>query len=141
MAVLHAMVIRVIVNGYRTGSCLEVSTTSARADHTVQGLDAFRPATALDAKREAWAKRLPSEQGEIWDYLQGVADKYRLRPHIRFNTKVSGAQWDDDTKRWEVTTEQGSSPDRVIIDVAVTEKSTGASWRCAARICRVLSAP
>ena len=34
IAVLHAMVIRVIVNGYRTGSCLEVSTISARADHT-----------------------------------------------------------------------------------------------------------
>ncbi|WP_462151703.1 hypothetical protein, partial [Acinetobacter baumannii] len=32
IAVLHAMVIRVIVNGYRTGSCLEVSTTSSRVD-------------------------------------------------------------------------------------------------------------
>ncbi len=77
IAVLHAMVIRVIVNGYRTGSCLDVSTTSARADHTVQGLDAFRPATALDAKREAWAKRLPSEQGEIWEALIDLAPEQR----------------------------------------------------------------
>ena len=77
VAVLHAMVIRVIVNGYRTGSCLEVSTTSARADHTVQGLDAFRPATALDAKREAWAKRLPSEQGEIWEALIDLSPEQR----------------------------------------------------------------
>lgn len=77
IAVLHAMVIRVIVNGYRTGSCLEVSTASARADHTVQGLDAFRPATALDGKREAWAKRLPSEQGEIWEALIDLAPEQR----------------------------------------------------------------
>ncbi len=77
IAVLHAMVIRVIVNGYRTGSCLEVSTISARADHTVQGLDAFRPATALDARREAWAKRLPSEQGAIWEALIDLGPEQR----------------------------------------------------------------
>ncbi|AWI91903.1 DNA-binding protein (plasmid) [Methylobacterium sp. DM1] len=77
IAVLHAMVIRVIVNGYRTGSCLEVSTTSSRVDHTVQGLDAFRPATSLDARREAWAKRLPEEHGAIWDFLIDLAPEAR----------------------------------------------------------------
>ncbi|MEN3238791.1 ParB/RepB/Spo0J family partition protein [Methylobacterium ajmalii] len=77
IAVLHAMVIRVIVNGYRTGSCLEVSTTSSRVDHTVQGLDAFRPATSLDARREAWAKRLPEEHGSIWDFLVDLAPETR----------------------------------------------------------------
>ncbi|WP_439663728.1 flavin-containing monooxygenase [Lentzea sp. HUAS TT2] len=53
--------------------------------------------------------RMFAQQGEIFDYLQRVAEKYRLRPHIRFNTKVSGAQWDDEAKRWTVTTEQGDT--------------------------------
>ena len=53
--------------------------------------------------------RMFAEQGEIWDYLRRVADKYRLRPHIRFDTKVSGAQWDEEAKRWTVTTEQGDT--------------------------------
>ncbi|MCJ2029465.1 ParB/RepB/Spo0J family partition protein [Methylobacterium sp. J-043] len=77
IAVVHAMVIRVIVNGYRTGTCLEVSTTSSRVDHTVQGLGAYRPATALDAKREAWAKRLPADHGAIWDFLVGLDPEQR----------------------------------------------------------------
>ena len=36
-----------------------------------------------------------------------VADKYGLRPHIRFDTEVSGARGTTDAKRWRVTTEHG----------------------------------
>ncbi|HUQ57697.1 NAD(P)/FAD-dependent oxidoreductase [Lentzea sp.] len=53
--------------------------------------------------------RMFAQQGEIFEYLQHVADKHRLRPHIRFDTKVSGARWDDDAKRWHITTEQGDT--------------------------------
>ncbi|MDP4025743.1 hypothetical protein Q8W71_24230 [Methylobacterium sp. NEAU 140] len=77
IAVLHAMVIRVIDNAYRTGTCLEVSATSSRVFHTVQGLDAYRPATALDARREAWARRLPADHGAIWDFLIGLPPEER----------------------------------------------------------------
>ena len=38
---------------------------------------------------------------EICDYLRHCADKYRLRPHIRFGAEVSGAQWDDEAERWQ----------------------------------------
>ena len=69
VAVLHALVIRVIVNAYRTGTCLEITATSGRVDQGVQGLAGFRPATGLDARREAWARRLPQEHGAIWDAL------------------------------------------------------------------------
>ncbi|SFG79209.1 ParB/RepB/Spo0J family partition protein [Methylobacterium gossipiicola] len=77
IAVLHAMVIRVLVLACRTGTCLEISTRSSRVDHTVQGLDAFRPATALDARREAWAKRLPADDHAIWDFLIALAPEER----------------------------------------------------------------
>ncbi|MFY9294864.1 MAG: ParB/RepB/Spo0J family partition protein [Methylorubrum rhodinum] len=69
IAVLHAMVIRVIVNSYKASSCLEVVTRSSLPDQSVKELDAFAPAMALDARRDAWAKRLPADHGEIWGYL------------------------------------------------------------------------
>ncbi|GLZ31873.1 4-hydroxyacetophenone monooxygenase [Lentzea sp. NBRC 105346] len=53
--------------------------------------------------------RMFAGQREIWDYLQRVASKYGLRPHIRFRSKVSGARWDEETKRWHVTTEHGDT--------------------------------
>ncbi len=69
IAVLHAMVIRVIVNSHKASSCLEVVTRSSLPDQSVKELDAFAPAMALDARRDAWAKRLPADHGEIWGYL------------------------------------------------------------------------
>lgn len=69
IAVLHAMVIRVIVNAYHVSSCLEVVTRSSPPDRSVEGLDAFAPATALAARRYAWEKRLPNDVGEIWSFL------------------------------------------------------------------------
>ncbi|WP_414710970.1 flavin-containing monooxygenase [Pseudonocardia sp.] len=51
--------------------------------------------------------RLYSEQPEIWDYLRGVADKYRLREHIRFGAEVTGASWDADASRWSLRTSAG----------------------------------
>ncbi|MFI9812380.1 flavin-containing monooxygenase [Saccharothrix variisporea] len=53
--------------------------------------------------------RMFARQPEIWDYLKRVADKYGLREHIRFNTKVAGARWDEDAKVWHVSTEQGDT--------------------------------
>jgi len=53
--------------------------------------------------------RLYAGQREIWDYLRIVADKHRLREHIRFGVKVVGATFDDDTKRWTVRTESGDT--------------------------------
>ncbi len=44
-----------------------------------------------------------SEQPEILKYLQDVADRHGIEPHVRFNTAVTGAVWDDDTATWRVT--------------------------------------
>lgn len=48
-----------------------------------------------------------SYQPAILDYLKGIADKYRLRPSIRFGQHVERAHWDDDEYRWHVFTEDG----------------------------------
>ncbi|MBW4720683.1 NAD(P)/FAD-dependent oxidoreductase [Saccharothrix sp. SC076] len=53
--------------------------------------------------------RVFATQPEIRDYLARVADKHRLRDHIRFRTEVSGARWDEDAKVWHVDTSRGDT--------------------------------
>ncbi|RKT52923.1 flavin-containing monooxygenase [Saccharothrix australiensis] len=56
----------------------------------------------------SWS-RVFARQPEIRDYLDRVADKYRLREHIRFGAEVSGARWDEDAKVWHVSTAHGDT--------------------------------
>lgn len=39
---------------------------------------------------------------ELHAYLEHVADKFNLRPHIRFETEVKSADYDKETQRWKV---------------------------------------
>lgn len=39
---------------------------------------------------------------ELRDYFTRVLDKYDLRPHTRFETEVTGAEWDEAAGRWRV---------------------------------------
>ncbi len=56
--------------------------------------------------KATWSK-LFSPQPEIWDYLKGVTEKYGLRRHIRFDSLVDRAHWDDSEYRWHVFTTDG----------------------------------
>jgi cation diffusion facilitator CzcD-associated flavoprotein CzcO len=53
--------------------------------------------------------RLFSTGAEIKQYADDVADKYDVRRHIRFNTTVESAQWDEDAKKWRVTLADGAT--------------------------------
>lgn len=53
-----------------------------------------------------WSCRFP-EQPEILRYLEHVADKFDLRPHFDFNTKITGAAWDEAGGEWIVDTDHG----------------------------------
>ncbi|WP_405071637.1 NAD(P)/FAD-dependent oxidoreductase [Kribbella sp. NBC_01510] len=46
-----------------------------------------------------------SPQPEIEDYLRKVADRFGIRPHIRFGHAVETARWEDG--RWRIQTSQG----------------------------------
>lgn len=46
-------------------------------------------------------------QGEILSYLERCADKYGVRPHMRFRRKVVGARFDEKLGTWSVQTEDG----------------------------------
>jgi 4-hydroxyacetophenone monooxygenase len=43
-----------------------------------------------------------SQQNVLREYFSNVATKYRLRDHIRFETEVEEAVYDQDAKRWAV---------------------------------------
>ncbi len=43
---------------------------------------------------------------ELHTYLEHVAEKFNLRPHIRFETEVKSADYDKDTQGWKVTVQR-----------------------------------
>lgn len=55
-----------------------------------------------------WSQRYPT-QPEILTYAQHVAERFDLRPHITFDTRVVSADFDEDTVRWTVTTDGGDT--------------------------------
>jgi cation diffusion facilitator CzcD-associated flavoprotein CzcO len=58
------------------------------------------------AQRAGWTRLFP-RQPEILDYLRDFARRRGLFEHIRFDTEVTGARWDEATGTWEVTTAAG----------------------------------
>ena len=53
-----------------------------------------------------WSERYPGP-AEIMRYLNHVTDRFELRSHIRFNSKVVSASFDESRNCWQVITEQG----------------------------------
>lgn len=55
-----------------------------------------------------WKERF-SSQPENLKYLNFVADKFNLRPHMRFNARVKELVWQESERTWNVTLEDGES--------------------------------
>src|SRR6195256_565420 len=53
-----------------------------------------------------WSERYP-EQPEILRYLEYVAKRHDLKRDMQFNTRVTGAQFDEANGRWNVRTDAG----------------------------------
>jgi cation diffusion facilitator CzcD-associated flavoprotein CzcO len=56
-----------------------------------------------------------SRQPEIRDYLRRCADRFGVRPKIRFRCEVTAAHWDDEACQWELQTSYGPLRARVLI--------------------------
>ena len=59
-----------------------------------------------------------SEQPEIQAYLQATADRFGVREHCVFGADVTSARWDDEARRWHVTTTAGDFRAQVLISAA-----------------------
>ncbi len=53
--------------------------------------------------------RLFARGAELKEYAHHVADKYDVRRHMRFNTTVEGARWDEDAHLWQVALAGGET--------------------------------
>ncbi|MGH3519616.1 MAG: flavin-containing monooxygenase, partial [Haloechinothrix sp.] len=63
----------------------------------------------------AWPARF-SRQPDIQAYMRRVVDKYDLRQHIRFDTEVTAATFDEQSGQWHLDTAAG---ERITSDVFV----------------------
>ena len=53
-----------------------------------------------------------SDRRELLDYFRECVDEFGMRPHIRFETEVLDATFDDDTATWQVRTRAAGRDDR-----------------------------
>src|SRR5207247_2039862 len=53
-----------------------------------------------------WSRKY-AEQPEILGYLQHCAEKYGLLPHIRFNTEIESAAFDEQAGVWKIHSAKG----------------------------------
>lgn len=53
-----------------------------------------------------WSRLFP-KQGEILDYLRKVTVDHGLESHLRLGTEVLRCDWNEDARRWHVTTSSG----------------------------------
>jgi len=53
-----------------------------------------------------WSRAF-SPAPEIRAYLERATDKFGLRPHIRFDTELARAEWDERATRWRLETADG----------------------------------
>jgi cation diffusion facilitator CzcD-associated flavoprotein CzcO len=58
-------------------------------------------------------------QPEILAYLRGVADDFGIRPHLRLNTPITSAVWDDPAAHWTLTTAGGDEHIAAVVVFAV----------------------
>ena len=55
-----------------------------------------------------WSSKFAGSR-EIQDYLLRCVDRYRLRPHLRLNTSITDARFDEERGVWVLTTDQGDT--------------------------------
>ena len=71
------------------------------------------------ASKTDWSRRF-AEQPEILGYAEDCVDRFELARHIRFDTRVEEAHFDEEEGRWHLTvTPRGGPPDEVVSDVVI----------------------
>jgi len=65
-----------------------------------------------------WSRKF-APQSEILDYLNHCADKYGIRPHVRFGTEVVAARYDEAAQLWRVRTRGGEELEAEVLVSAV----------------------
>ncbi|WP_066066945.1 flavin-containing monooxygenase [Neobacillus soli] len=59
-------------------------------------------------KEWTWSSRYP-EQPEILQYLNFVADKFKLRTDIQFKTRITASHYDEENNKWRIQLDDGTN--------------------------------
>ena len=87
-------------------------------DNTYPGLSCDVPSHLYTYSFEPnpeWSA-LFSPGAEIQAYFEGVAEKYRIEPIIRFNTEITAASYDAAARQWHIETNAG---ERATVDMVI----------------------
>ena len=72
------------------------------------------------AQRADWSRYF-AKRHELYDYLREVADEHAVMEHIRFETEVTLAHWDEAAQRWRIAVRgPGGSAHELVADVVIT---------------------
>ena len=75
-----------------------------------------------------WGAERYASQSEILSYIRHVAERFDLRRHIRFNTRVTGASFEaasaEAPSHWTVTTDDGQTHKAGFCDMAAMKEAT-----------------
>ena len=66
------------------------------------------------APNPGWSSTF-SPQSEILAYLKDCAERYGVMPHVRFETALESASWDDDAGLWRIETSNGPMTAEVLV--------------------------
>lgn len=66
------------------------------------------------APKKDWSQPYPA-QPEILAYLQEIAKRYEILPHVSFDTEVRSARWDVESSTWELVTSRETLRARVLV--------------------------
>ncbi|KMO70850.1 flavin-containing monooxygenase [Mycolicibacterium chlorophenolicum] len=61
-----------------------------------------------------------AEQPELAAYFADVMERHELNPHVRWNTEVLAAQWDEPTANWTVTVRSDEGTDTLTARAVIT---------------------
>jgi cation diffusion facilitator CzcD-associated flavoprotein CzcO len=79
------------------------------------GCDVESPLYSFSFALNPHWSRMYSPQPEILAYLREVADRFGVRPYLRFGQRVERACWDASARRWEIETGAGRFTADVLI--------------------------
>jgi ParB family transcriptional regulator, chromosome partitioning protein len=72
LAVVHALALAAFYNG-REASCVEIVAKRTRLSGQAPGIDEA-PAETIAVRQDMWAKCLPKDQGELWNFIKELSE-------------------------------------------------------------------
>jgi cation diffusion facilitator CzcD-associated flavoprotein CzcO len=91
-----------IEKGHDVGGCWRDNTYPGAACDVPSHLYSFS-----FERHYPWSRRF-APQAEILDYLRHCASKYDISRHIRFNTEVTAAEWQEQQQHWRISLNDGT---------------------------------